>query len=71
MPLGEAKEDATRGIFPACYGLEAHRDVHIAVWTGGRHDHIEGVLRSPLDQDPLATGRAWHVFHPHGPATAG
>src|SRR5713226_7248923 len=63
MPLGEAKDDATRGIFPALYRLEPDRDVDIGVRTRGRHNHVKGVLRSPLDQHPLATGRAWHRFH--------
>src|SRR2546427_629811 len=61
---GEAKHNAAGSIFPARHRLEADRDIDIGVWTRGCYNHVEGVLRSPLDEHPLATGRARHFFHP-------
>src|SRR5262245_11119846 len=62
MPLCEAKDDAARGIFPACHGLELDRDIDVRVGCGRCHNDVEGVLHGALDQDPLATGCARHLF---------
>src|SRR5436309_10680647 len=63
VPLSDAKYDAAGGIFPARHRLEPDRDVDLAIRTGGRHDHVEGVLHSALDKYPCATRGILHLFH--------
>jgi hypothetical protein len=62
-PLGEAKDDAARGIFPTRHRLESDGDIDVRVRASGRDDDVEGVLHGALDEHPLTTGSPAHLFH--------
>src|SRR5207244_1992352 len=61
-PIREAEHDAAGRVLPSGDRFEAYGNVSVGVGPARGDDHVEGVLRGSLDEDPLATGRARHLL---------
>src|SRR5256886_8573308 len=61
-PIREAEHDAAGRVLPPGDRFEAYGNVSVGVGPAWGDDHVEGVLRGSLDEDPLATWRACHLL---------